>query len=262
MSNVLSNQLTPVKAIASVSNRSQHILPVEIIQQIFDYLSPFEINAARHSCRVWMRASLHLNTLKIMLVRGGWSSSSTELAFPAAESQEWSYSRYLSRQCALAFGWTGNGLDPRAAIVEDSNIDLTKQFDGYDVSTGEEHSSLLISVSSCGDFVLIARDSRVDVYDLRSGSLLLLNRLTCPRRVLCMSMDTSSGRHAVALLLESRMGQVCELCRDGDDEGYPTLQAHVFKQFNTVHIQSDRHTLRIRGVNDHHRNEQNLINSS
>ena len=38
-----------------------------------------------------------------------------------------------------------------------------------------------------------------------------VSSIICPRRVLAVSMDTSSGRHAVAALLEDRVGLVCDL---------------------------------------------------
>lgn len=261
ISNIIFNQSTSVQVTCPLSGRSQHELPLEIIQQIFGYLSPLDFNAARHSCRTWMRASLDVNIIKVMLIRGGWSND-TKTTCAATESQAWPYSRYLSRQCALMAGWTGNGFDHTAAIAEASNIDLTELSNGYDVSNGEQYGGLLYSISNCGDFVLIARDTLVEVYGLWAGTLLLVNRLVCPRRVLCMSMDASSGCHAVALLLEGRMGQVCELHHDSDDEGSPAVHAYESEAFNTVHVQSDCHTIRLRGVDDHRRNERNLINSS
>ncbi|OAL06826.1 hypothetical protein IQ06DRAFT_204093, partial [Phaeosphaeriaceae sp. SRC1lsM3a] len=240
-----------------------HELPLEIIQQIFGYLSPLDFNAARHSCRTWMRASLDVNIIKVMLIRGGWSND-TKTTCAATESQAWPYSRYLSRQCALMAGWTGNGFDHTAAIAEASNIDLTELSNGYDVSNGEQYGGLLYSISNCGDFVLIARDTLVEVYGLWAGTLLLVNRLVCPRRVLCMSMDASSGCHAVALLLEGRMGQVCELHHDSDDEGCPAVHAYESEAFNTVHVQSDCHTIRLRGNVDMrcHPQSQNCPNTS
>lgn len=75
-------------------------------------------------------------------------------------------------------------------------------------------------------------------------------------------MDASSGHHAVALLLEGRMGQVCELCNiRGSDESAFT-QTHQPEQFSTVHIRSNCQTIRVGGVDDYRRNEPNLINPS
>lgn len=49
-----------------------YCLPNEIIQQIFQYLPPKAFNAARHTCRDWMRASLEKKLLITQLRRGGW----------------------------------------------------------------------------------------------------------------------------------------------------------------------------------------------
>lgn len=63
-------------------------VPNEIIQHIYNYLGPKDVrinystriskliaiqfNAARHTCRTWMRASLDEKLLCTMLRRGGW----------------------------------------------------------------------------------------------------------------------------------------------------------------------------------------------
>jgi hypothetical protein len=43
------------------------------------------------------------------------------------------------------------------------------------------------------------------------GSLRPVTSILCPRRVLACSMDTSSHRYAIAILLDGRMGLVCEI---------------------------------------------------
>jgi hypothetical protein len=44
------------------------------MQHVLDYLNPKDLNAARHTCRSWMRASLDIGLLGAMLERGGWLS--------------------------------------------------------------------------------------------------------------------------------------------------------------------------------------------
>ncbi|RAR12752.1 DUF221-domain-containing protein [Stemphylium lycopersici] len=195
--------------------KSYH-LPVEILQHIYDYLGPKDFNAARHSCRDWMRASLDKNLLITMLNRGGWMSSvdQSNLAAHAAAmgpdittvspSPEWSLSRRLSRECTLASCWTGNGLDIRAAFVKSAEIDYTELTDGF-------ANGLVFATSLCSRFLCIARETLVFIYDLEGGHPVPITSVVCPRRVLAMSMDVSSGRHAIAALLEGRMGIVCEL---------------------------------------------------
>jgi hypothetical protein len=105
-----------------------------------------------------------------------------------------------------------NGIDKRPLFTEVSNIDFSglKQKG----NTRSQPSGLLFTPSTCGDYVLVARDTRIFVYSLQSGSLDPMTSVVCPRRVVSMSMDVSSSRHAVAALLESRMGIVCELRYD------------------------------------------------
>ena len=43
------------------------------------------------------------------------------------------------------------------------------------------------------------------------GALRPVTSIICPRRVLACSMDTSSNRYAIAILLDGRMGLVCDI---------------------------------------------------
>jgi hypothetical protein len=211
--------------------RSYH-LPVEVLQHIYDYLSPKDFNAVRHTCRHWMRASLDKKLLNVMLGRGGWLSGakntncttrgtcSHPVTTTLPESEEWSLSRYLSRQCALSSGWAGNGLDARAAIAESSKIDFAELANGY-------ASGLTFSTSLCGRFVCVARETLVYIYDLESGVPVPITSVICPRRVIEISMDVSSGRHAIAALLEGRMGLVCELHYGRTVAGNGSIDVHV-----------------------------------
>jgi hypothetical protein len=194
---------------------ASYYLPVEIVQHVYDYLGPKDFNHARHTCRNWMRASLDKRLLVAMLSRGGWLSSAenhvnatrsaaSHLSATVLQSEEWALSRHLSRQCALASGWTGNGLDNRSALVLNTEIDFSELANGY-------ASGLLFATSLCSRFLCVARETLIYIYDLENGHTVPITSVVCPRRVLEMSMDVSSGRHAIAALLEGRMGMVCEL---------------------------------------------------
>ena len=194
-------------------------LPVEIVQHMYDYLHPKDFNAARHTCRAWMRPSLDKALLRAMLSRGGWLSGAENAIASLPDSsiprcEEWLLSRYLSRQCALTSGWTGNGLDTRAAIVENSNIDFSELANGY-------ASGLVFATSLCSRYLCVARETVVYIYNLENKVPVPATSVLCPRRVLGMSMDVSSGRHAIAALLEGRMGLVCELQYGRFHDGSP-----------------------------------------
>ncbi|KAI2483010.1 F-box [Pyrenophora tritici-repentis] len=194
-------------------------LPVEIVQHVYDYLSPKDFNAARHTCRAWMRASLDKKLLMTMLSRGGWLSSAENAVVSPPDSiiprcEEWLLSCHLSRQCALTSGWSGNGLDTRAALVESSNIDFSELANGY-------ASGLIFTTSLCSRYLCVARETVIYIYDIGNRLPVPVTSVLCPRRVLGMSMDVSSGRHAIAALLEGRMGLVCELRYGRFSDGSP-----------------------------------------
>jgi len=167
-----------------------------------------------------------------MLRRGGWWSSaeldleqrrspSTGNARLFLQSEEWLLSRHLSRQCALASDWTGNGLDARSPIIESCDTDFTELENGCFNSDTETNGNLIFSASVCGRFILAAKDTLIYIYDVRNSFLAPMSSVVCPRRVLSMSMDTSAGRHAIAALLEGRMGMVCELRYGNESDDTP-----------------------------------------
>ncbi|KAF1832908.1 DUF221-domain-containing protein [Decorospora gaudefroyi] len=268
-------------------------LPVEIVQHVYDYLGPKDFNAARHTCRGWMRASLDKHMLVAMLSRGGWLSSAkgSSCATHAAAShtptivpqnEEWLLSRHLSRQCALSSGWTGNGLDARSALVESSEIDFSELANGYS-------SGLIFSTSLCSRFLCVARETMIYIYGLEREQPMPLTSVVCPRRALEVSMDVSSGRHAIAALLEGRMGIVCELqygCIPGDECGvdtshnnefkkgagagernlpkrprsYPYIQENITSSFNAIGIRSNDQDLNLQDTDDHQTYDRHFIN--
>lgn len=229
-----------------------------------------------------MRGSLDENLLLSMLSRGGWTSWDYE-----AQSQDgvWELSKSLSREYALSSDWTGNGVDKRPLFMETSSI----SFSELDRKPGlrSQLYGLVFVTSICGDYVLVARDRRIFVYRLRSRSLAPVTSIICPRRVLSMNMDGSSGRPAVAALLEGRMGIVCELqygeavnqsltvaelksikgttfessSTDIDNGSENNLQS-VGDEVEPIHeisLRSDNSRARVRGLWDSERNESNLI---
>ncbi|KAI9832420.1 MAG: hypothetical protein M1819_004409 [Sarea resinae] len=267
-------------------------LPTEILLQIYSYLAPVDFNAARHSCRAWMLASLDRSVLKCMLRRAGWWSAVVlaENARPIMSIEDehradvddygdggiWNLSKRLARQSALGPAWTGHGLDSRdlgycdfsiapALIPAPLRPSLRSLFDlphsngsrmfsstfnmsknkardvesipqsGLRLITALDFSALgstnaeltfrtpmpetIITVSVCGSYVVVARGCLVFIYRLNGGrkgdekipSVEPVSSLICPANVIATSMDTSHQRFAVAVLLEGRVGLVCDL---------------------------------------------------
>jgi hypothetical protein len=286
-------------------------MPTETLQQIYTYLSPLDFNAARHTCRNWMRASLDKSLLAAMLSRAGWSTNAASCqantkaplsdTFPVlTESEEWILSRRLSRQCALASGWTGNGFEAGPVIVESSQVDFTDLTNCHSAAIEEQSRGLTFSTSVCGRFLLVARDTLIYVYDFWRGSPAPVTVVVCPRRVLSISMDASQGRHAVAAILEGRMGMICELhCRGkrehegpqkllctrsrtrvidsrGDNESIgslegtslgvnnsmPCVQMHDMEPFTAIDVRSHYQSVGLEGVDNHRTHDRNLVNAT
>ena len=220
-------------------------LPPEVLEKVSACLSAVDFNAARHTCRAWMISSLEEGLLTRALKEGGWSRAAeadTDLhrelnGHRTSEiiNEEWLLSKRLATECSLLPGWTGNGLSsklsssPSDRRSNNPSVTLTSKTDfleltaGYNPRRGNPKHGLVVhfTVSVCHNFVLITQGRLIYVYSLRDGGSSIsykhggkISRVTtiiCPHRVLAVSMDTSSQRFAVAALLESRVGLVCDL---------------------------------------------------
>ncbi|TEY57521.1 hypothetical protein BOTCAL_0215g00020 [Botryotinia calthae] len=213
-------------------------LPTEIIQQIYNYLTPVDFNSARHTCRAWLLNSINRSLLENMIRRGGWDSicrqeiSDTKSStFRRSSEYEWFMSKLISRECALGPDWIGSGVAVTpdnfpleckdSAFLQASNVDFTEVAVQYKETTP---AGTVFTVSSCGKFLMAANGCLVYIYELnrshcdvdnwyeaQAGSLRPVTSIICPHRVLACSMDTSSHRYAIAVLLDGRMGLVCDI---------------------------------------------------
>lgn len=128
----------------------------------------------------------------------------------------WTLSRILSRECSLSYDWTGSGFPTKncqesSIFAEVSHTDFTDLASGHSGSEEKRVGGLIFNTSICGLYALVGRETIIYVYHIQGGRLVPATSIVCPRRVLAMSMDVSYGRHAVAALLEGRMGMVCGL---------------------------------------------------
>ena len=230
-------------------------LPVELLYQILEYLSPTDFNAARHVCRSWLLASLDTRLLCKMLRRAGWSSFLDSIIAGEDDGSlnniilELRLSCALARVCALGPDWTGpgvrfvfgSGLHPtgsalrKCALVETSEIDFTELSSGSQESVPHRASGLVFTVSACGRFLMLADGDMIYVYRLGPGSdMELVARVACPRRVLGVSMDTTCGRYAVAAILDCRVGIVCDLeLHESIVSENPEERQHNFSRHST-----------------------------
>ena len=98
-----------------------------------------------------------------------------------------------------------------------AKVDFTELMSGYP-TTLDTAKELIFIASSCGNYLLVAEAGIIYVYELMGGNLKVLTSVICPRKVLAMSIDGSSRTLAVAALLEGRMGFMCNLQEEADDE--------------------------------------------
>jgi len=214
-----------------------HELPTEIMHAIYYNLGPLDFNSARRTCRSWFITSLDKPLLETMLRRGGYSSSVRRdmtanhvLGSEIRANDEWLLSKRLARECALGPDWTGNGLSAEddgsdrwgnSAFLHISTIDFTEVAVHCPTTNT---TSTVFTVSCCGRFVMAANGCLVYLYelnrhhaatahslDIQPGSLRPVTSIICPGRVLACSMDTSTHRYAIAILLDGRMGLVCDI---------------------------------------------------
>ena len=109
-------------------------------------------------------------------------------------------SRRLSRECLL--GGSGDGT---CGLVHTT----TYHFAG---PTSTLASAMVhFTASVCGHFVLVCDGTLVYVYQLKDALVEYIATVSCPRRVLAVSMDTSAGRYSVATLLVGRTGFVVDI---------------------------------------------------
>ncbi|PVH85688.1 hypothetical protein DL98DRAFT_511267 [Cadophora sp. DSE1049] len=199
-------------------------LPTEIVQQILERLAPTDFNSARHTCRLWFISSLNSQLLRRMLCRMGYSdgviqnnTSNAPSGFRTL-SPEWVMSKRIAREYALGPD-VSRMSKTNSALCEISTIDFTEIEVHY---PGPDLASTTFTVSSCGRFLMAANGCLVYVYELNRfhksgdsavypGLLRPITSVICPRRILACSMDTSSQRYAIAILLDGRMGLVCDI---------------------------------------------------
>ncbi|KAK2754215.1 hypothetical protein FQN54_007094 [Arachnomyces sp. PD_36] len=226
-------------------------LPTELLVIIYNHLSPRDFDNARRTCSRWMRVSLDRDLLQRMLKRGGWwrawqrdcqiPRSTAKLASgKAREGLEWRLSKRLAMEC-----WLSN----RGVHENNKRMMMTSVFDFSGLSGGsfgEEEEvvggrsragglgalepSLDFTVSSCGEFVLVADGNRIHIFRLFSRpparaaewnsshhavnnglDVEPITSIECPRTVLAVSVDTTKGRFGIAALMCGRDGIVFEM---------------------------------------------------
>ncbi|KAF8428096.1 hypothetical protein EV426DRAFT_679985 [Tirmania nivea] len=106
----------------------------------------------------------------------------------------------FSRECLL-----GATQDGTCGLAHTSTFDFSK------ISSTSCTPSVHFTVSVCGSYALLSEGSIVYLYKLYDTGMDYVASVICPYRVLSVSMDTSGGRHAVAVLVDGRMAIVADI---------------------------------------------------
>ena len=233
------------------------LVPREILQQIYEHSSPADYDAARHTCKSWLLASLD-TALQDSMLRAAGCRLGADFDMQGREgskyqhcyygldsrfSEEWLLSKRLATECRLSPEWQGSGLksedctsSQRMKVI--GCIDYTALICSSQESEAQAkvfqalESTVIqsITVSSCSKFVLFIEGISIYVYQLlhQIPWLRPFARINCPRKVLYVSMDTDSGRYAVAALLAGRLGMCCDLSQ------HPTTPGSIFHEDYTL----------------------------
>jgi hypothetical protein len=221
-------------------------LPIELLQQIYQLLSALDFDAARHTCRLWLFASLDRTLLLSQLKSGGWKTGAEQDLSEASDhfgklccwttkapackdspssgcrniSTEWIWSKRLAAETRLCSDWRGiwpsdspddTRSSGRRVALHDIKTPTTQPQPTKTADPSLSPSSL--TVSGCSKFVLLAQDRVIFIYSIQNfkSGMKPLTSILCPRRIVNVSMDTSCGWYAVGILLEGRIGMCWEV---------------------------------------------------
>jgi hypothetical protein len=213
-------------------------VPSELLQQIYQFLHPLDFHAARHSCKKWFLASLNKTLLQTMARKAGCFRAAnedsqrlvvrTELRRLSLErrlylehedqhvldchspeinpiiSDEWLLSKRLATEARIT---------PGTHIAEGTVMNIREQVDFsilFPTTTIHPLSIVKHTISTCGRFILVIHGQVVRIYALWPA-IRHITSLCCHRPALAASMDTSSNRYSVAVLLEDRIGMCWDL---------------------------------------------------
>ena len=192
-----------------------------------------------------MVAGLETHLLTSMLKRGGWwtaaladQATMDEDLQQSLPSLEWLLSKRLATECALSPDRSGNGVAFHLPVEEVDQYDslATRRIPNQELVTLEQEMDfsaltvgepLRLIPSACGRYLLVFKDYVIYVFSLGDdmsaaseaspGYPRSVKSIRCPRRVLAVSIDSTSGFKSIAALLEDRMGCLCSL--DDDSSG-------------------------------------------
>lgn len=135
-------------------------------------------------------------------------------------SDEWLMSKRLATALKLSPEWRGRWLR-NSGIEDDARCHLVEQVNYRRMILGgsyKEVQSKTFTVSTCGRYLLVLSGHDVFVYRIGEGNEIMsaVVRLASNRDVLKVGMDTSSGRYAVAALLDNCTGLLWDISAEAE----------------------------------------------
>ncbi|RMZ92684.1 hypothetical protein DV736_g116, partial [Chaetothyriales sp. CBS 134916] len=133
---------------------------------------------------------------------------------------EWLMAKRLATTVRMSIDWQGRGtvhsVDNNDASIHGDRLHLVQEIDFRRLLSNHQPQRKAFTVSTCGKYLLIASGRVIFVYRLARSTNFTetVVKLAADREVLQVSMDTSSGRYAVAALLENRVGILWDLIDD------------------------------------------------
>ncbi|RMZ80759.1 hypothetical protein DV738_g2645, partial [Chaetothyriales sp. CBS 135597] len=213
--------------------RSMYRLPAEILQLIFAFLGPADFDAARHACRQWFAAAMNISLLRSLLrATQCCQAHEADIALSGLNSRsqrdgptaEWLMAKRLATTARMSVDWRGSAaaepFDGNDASIAGGRLHLVQEINFRGLVSSQAAQIKTFTVSTCSKYVLVVSGRVVFVYRLAgsTNSTETVVKLAADRDVLQVSMDTSSGRYAVAALLENRVGILWDLI---DEESGP-----------------------------------------
>lgn len=147
-------------------------------------------------------------------------------------------------------------------MVKTAEVDFTQLANPINLAKQGHVGGLLFSSSSCGQYLVAARASKVYVYFLSVGKVAPIGHVVCPRDVVTIEIDVSDGRITIAALLEAKMGVMYESevkprrSKNNEDADRKT------GLIAAIHVHSDDDLIALEGTDKQETYEENMINQT
>ncbi|KAE8152416.1 F-box domain protein [Aspergillus avenaceus] len=255
-----------IDKVIPISRPTANVVPPEILLQIFFMLNPRDFDNARRTCSQWMKVSLDEHMLDCMLKRAGWWNSwmqDCQINRPfihGEESTMWRMSRRFATECLLS----GREINvEKAGFLTTILVDFSNSTSCQYANRSTRHKPSAGATSArgasawpkfytsfCGNYLLVSKGHLIYVYrlsnrgyrnmspfwkDMDRSDLKFLASVTCPAEVVYATIDTSTSRIVIAVLLDNRSGMLYDIIPVDTDttsdlgSSYKYVLSHIYR---------------------------------